>query len=193
MKIKHIIKKLFNIMGYEIQKFNNGLSLDIHLKNIININKIDLIVDVGANEDQFGKMMRDMGYNGKIISFEPSSLAFNILKSKCDTNWIPYNFALGEFNGDKILNIFGSSLFSSFYDGSQFGNEKFNSELKVTGIEQVSIRTLDSVLNDLKTDNRIFLKMDTQGYFISYIDNEIIIRIYVSDQEYTDIFDEYVG
>jgi hypothetical protein len=46
---------------------------------------------------------------------------------------------------------------------------------------------------NLPPDTHPQFKMDTQGYFISYIDNEIIIRIYVSDQEYTDIFDEYVG
>jgi FkbM family methyltransferase len=41
---------------------------------------INLVLDVGANVGQFGLSLRNRGYAGQIMSFEPVSDAFNELK-----------------------------------------------------------------------------------------------------------------
>jgi FkbM family methyltransferase len=35
--------------------------------------KVNTIFDIGANEGQFGVLLREIGFEGKIVSFEPLS------------------------------------------------------------------------------------------------------------------------
>lgn len=163
-KFKLIIKKFFKLFGFEILNFNNNLTLDIHLKYLFNRNNYDLVIDVGANEGQFGLLCRNIGYKGLIISFEPVTKTFsNLVKHQSD-NWHCYNFALGSENGSRELKIYNSSLFSSFLDISDYGSERFINELSTHTTQIVNIYTLDEILKNYPKFNNIFLKMDTQGF-----------------------------
>src|SRR2546423_8564507 len=58
---------------------------------------IDLVIDVGANQGQFARTMRDqLSYRGRIVSFEPLTNAFAALRRAAagDPSWICYNIAL---------------------------------------------------------------------------------------------------
>jgi hypothetical protein len=41
---------------------------------------VDLALDVGAAQGQFARQLRNVGFRGKIISFEPLSTTFSVLK-----------------------------------------------------------------------------------------------------------------
>ena len=77
------------------------------------------MIDVGANSGQYGLFLREIGYKGYIVSFEPVASVFEKLKEICeqDDKWFCYDFALGEKTEDKIINVYESTVFSSFLAG----------------------------------------------------------------------------
>lgn len=54
------------------------------------IYKIDTVLDVGANIEQYALWLRECRYKGRIISFELLSKAHHqlIINSRKDSNWI---------------------------------------------------------------------------------------------------------
>ena len=86
------------------------------LKTILKRYQINTVLDVGANEGQFVEELRQMGYEGKIISFEPVSTVFAQLAQKAqnDPNWDVYNLALGEENTEKSIYILTTPFLAHF-------------------------------------------------------------------------------
>lgn len=162
-----MIKKMFDLLGYELVKKKESPLLGAHLKKIIEGYKINLVIDVGANNGQFGRLLREIGYKGDILSFEPVSSTFEKLQKNSvnDKKWRQVKLALGNKKGTGVINVFDSTDFSSILNPNEFGKKTFQ-QIRTSQAETIEIDTLDNILandNDLKT-RRIFLKMDTQGY-----------------------------
>ncbi|MFZ0305849.1 MAG: FkbM family methyltransferase [Terracidiphilus sp.] len=124
---------------------------------------IDVVIDVGANVGQFGKWLRESGYRGRIVSFEPISSAFQVLSRAAagDGNWDVYQCGLGAVSGVARLNVSELSVFSSILDSTNAGS-LHDKRMAVDHIEEISIRTLDDVVAGMQ--GKILLKVDTQGY-----------------------------
>jgi len=168
MSLKHKLRQLFWKFGYDIVRFTPSFS-DIKSKRLLLKNyNINLIIDIGANTGQFAKKCRnDLVYTNRIISFEPLSSAYNLLRLNAnkDKNWDVYNFALGDIDGTMKINIAGNSVSSSLHK-MKSTHIKSAPKSKYIGSEYIKIKRLDSIFNDLcisKTKN-IFLKIDTQGH-----------------------------
>lgn len=159
------IKRKFNaITGFEIIKYPTP-ELDRRIKLLQHYN-IDVIIDVGANIGQYGSEMRNIGYKGRIISFEPTSEAFEKLSktSRNDPNWEIHHSSLGERDGKTTINISKNSVSSSLLNNLP---ELTQSAPNASFIkkEEIDIKKLDSVFNSLNIqNNNIYLKIDTQGY-----------------------------
>jgi len=134
----------------------------VHLRRLLEILNINCVLDVGANRGQYARELREIGYRGHIISFEPIEGEFRTLCEafKNDTKWEGYQCALGCENGSKPFHVNTRlSVLSSFLP-------RINEEHDVA-VQEVEIRRLDSLFPALveKIPNpRVFLKMDTQGY-----------------------------
>jgi FkbM family methyltransferase len=146
-----------------------------HIKNrfkIINANNINLLLDVGANAGQFGKRMREYGFNHKIISFEPVADTFSLLKSVAekDGNWEAVNLGLGDKNESLTINVAKNSQSSSFLDMHETHIKARPNSVYIA--EQLAtIKRLDELLPQIVNGNeRIMLKIDTQGYEKKVID-----------------------
>jgi FkbM family methyltransferase len=129
--------------------------------------KIDLVLDVGANTGQFASEIRQGGYAGRIVSFEPLSQAYDelLLSSAADSMWEAYpRCALGDHNGDIEINIAGNSFSSSILPMLE-SHRSAAPESAYVSKEVVPIKTLDAVAGPyLKDAQAPFLKIDTQGF-----------------------------
>jgi FkbM family methyltransferase len=126
--------------------------------------QIDLVFDVGANTGQYGSWLRERGYRGRIISFEPIAEVFAHLErsARDDALWDVHRFALGAEPGSAEINVSRSTDFSSILP-VRAAARTFDENATVARTETIEIRTLDDVAADLPPSRR-FLKIDTQGF-----------------------------
>jgi FkbM family methyltransferase len=124
---------------------------------------IRLVIDVGANQGQFGEWLRGNGYRGKILSIEPGKAEFAILSRRAakDGNWEALNCGLGARPGAALLHVSRLSVFNSFLDLSPAA-ELHDERMAVDHTEEVAVRTLDEI--GIPHAERVLLKIDTQGY-----------------------------
>lgn len=164
----NIIKRTAELLGYELINKKHQPSLMPHLRNLIRQDRVDLVIDAGANRGQFSLLLRRYGYRGEIHSFEPVSSAFEILEkvSSKDHDWHVHQLALGDENGQQVINISNLTPLSSFLEPTNFGKQNFT-DIAAVDRETVEVRTLCTVFEELGidcSDRTILLKMDTQGY-----------------------------
>ena len=154
-------------VGFELRRFSVEQSENARFISMLRTHNVNLIFDVGANAGQFGVLLRKIGFDGKIISFEPLSDAREILLniSKNDPLWqIALQTAIGEENGEIEIQIAGNSHSSSVLDMLDT-HVRAAPDSKYIGKEKVALRTLDSIALDYMDSNSIaFIKIDTQGY-----------------------------
>ena len=154
-------------MGYDISRFDPKSHALARRRKLLESYAIDTVLDVGANIGQFAIQMRkDLGFSGKIISFEPLSSAFELLKLNAagDPKWRVMHCALGDAESESEINVAGNSYSSSFLDMLPF-HIKSAPRSQYIGRETVEIKTLDSMMDDLcSMGANIYLKIDTQGY-----------------------------
>ena len=141
----------------------NGIREKQMLAELLSDLHVTCVVDAGANRGQYSRMLRRLGYRGKIISFEPNPAVFQMMVSTMskDPNWKGVNCGLGSADGELEMNIFDDSLISSFLPGGQILSSKVDQVLRVP------VKRLDGILPDLLEDlaqQRIYLKCDTQGF-----------------------------
>jgi FkbM family methyltransferase len=136
---------------------------------------IDTVLDVGAHEGGYRRFLRQhVGYTGRIISFEPVPAVFRRLVDSAagDTAWRGIQAALGDIDGELVINVCDKTTMSSFLprDTARLAGLGYRHLLRVTDVvrtEPVTVRRLDSVvvgLLDGRDEARVFLKCDTQGF-----------------------------
>ena len=79
-------------------------------------NNVSTLLDVGANTGYWAKEVRDSGFTGRIVSFEPQSKAYQQLQqmARDDNNWEVFHYALGDEDNNEQINISENSVSSSF-------------------------------------------------------------------------------
>ncbi len=115
---------------------------------------------------------RKYGFDGEIISFEPLTSAFQQMSvnAKNDKKWQQNNFALGNENGNSFINI-ARNLVSSSINEMLAAHKSAEPNSLFIGTEKIEIKRLDDIFkNYYKEDDKILLKVDTQGYEKNVID-----------------------
>jgi FkbM family methyltransferase len=168
--IARILKSGLRRFGYDITVYPmpDWYLLRAGLSELLTSQRINCVIDVGANYGQYGDFLRQIGYKGNIVSFEPVSASFRLLADhvKNDRAWRVYNLAVGAVDDTLEMNVMEEDQFSSLLSMNSYGREQFLSETVVTRKEKVKVVRLDSIISEITAgieNPRIYLKMDTQG------------------------------
>jgi FkbM family methyltransferase len=172
--------------------------------------EISVVLDVGANRGQYGTMLREWGYHGRIVSFEPQALAHAALarRASADPTWrVAPRMALGARDGEVEIEVSAESDMSSILPQSALLREVSPSSA-VLRKEAVPLRRLDEVVGpDLTSADRVFLKIDTQGYEPQVLDGAglllerlsgiqlemSLVPLYEGERDFRAQFDELVA
>lgn len=162
---KHV-KTFFRKFGLELKRYDMYSSESLQLQRLLQYKKIETVIDVGANIGQFAINLRLSGYRGKIISFEPTSDAHKMLRQNAnnDPNWIVADrMAIGDRNGEVEINVSANSVASSVLTVLDSHGE-IDPGSKIIRKELVPIKKLDSILEKFDLKDKIFLKIDVEGF-----------------------------
>ena len=136
------------------------------LKNFLQKQQIELVIDIGANRGQFAKYVRSAGFKGSIVSFEPLKDAFLVLEQATleDKKWDCYKLAVSSRRG-KATMYRTQNEWSSSLQETLDNTKKLTPRLESAGTEQIESITLAEALNLANAKKfRTFLKLDTQGH-----------------------------
>jgi FkbM family methyltransferase len=129
--------------------------------------RVDVVFDVGANSGQFVNGLRSAGYKGRIVSFEPLSEPFALLKSKStkDPLWDCRQCALGDLDGTIAINVAGNAGQSSSALPMMEAHQEACPQANYVGTEEVLVHRFDSIAQEfLRPTDVSFLKIDVQGF-----------------------------
>lgn len=163
MSLKHIIRNSLRKLGVSVRRypsiFDQGHIRSLVFKHL----EIDLVLDVGANVGSYGAEIREFGYTGQIISFEPVKELYDRVcnRAKADPHWSVQHCALGDTDGTAEINV--ANDMSSLLDRAANDNDSVNFAFQRK--ETISIARLDTILPRLVSGKKnIWLKLDVQGF-----------------------------
>ncbi len=163
--VKSAIKGLLHRVGYRLVRLNT-LSGSRRVK-MTQHHDIQTVIDVGGNIGGYGAELREYGYTGRIISFEPTTQAYEKLaaRTKNDKNWAVIKTAIGDVNGEATINVAANQAESSSLLPMLGLHEQCAPDARYISKEKVPLKTLNSVLSGvLLPHEKVLLKIDTQGY-----------------------------
>lgn len=164
--IRRMTHRLLRKSGFDILRYNVDNFSSLRRTHILKPLSIDVVFDIGAAEGTYALQIREESYKGRIISFEPLPLAFNILQSRAsnDTLWDVKCMAIGDLDGHIDINISANWASSSLLPMSS-NHVTALPQASYIAKEKVQISKLDSLSKKLiKSNDRVFLKADVQGF-----------------------------
>jgi FkbM family methyltransferase len=159
----------------EIQRAARRVGVDIRrhrpstaerLVGLLRHSGVSLLADVGANVGDWAVELRDAGYAGRIVSVEPLSEPFDRLARRAarDPMWKAVRCAAGAERSTATINVAGTTQSSSLLEMQQAHVDALPAS-RYVGVEEVDVRRLDELLAaPVAADDRIFVKLDVQGY-----------------------------
>ena len=163
---KRLAHHMFRLSGYDFLRYTPENFVSLRRAQILHAHNVNLVLDVGASEGTYAKELREAGYSGRIISFEPLLQSFSFLKrcSASDPLWNCENLAIGDSDGVIEMNVSGHKTSSSILPLAKAHIQAMPASA-IVGKEKVTIAQLNSLSDKLfKPDDRIYLKIDVQGY-----------------------------
>jgi len=159
------IRGLARRMGYELRQYTPLRSFAAARQDLLERRGVDVVLDVGANAGQYGTMLRELGFAGRLVSLEPVAEAYAELerRARADGAWEAVLVAASDRDGEITLNVTGDSRSSSVLPR----NERFADKAGWAPKESVRVaaRRLDGLVDELlRPGERPYLKLDIQGY-----------------------------
>jgi FkbM family methyltransferase len=161
------LKRMLRRLGYDVHHYRPDSSAEARFMTMLAHHRINLVFDVGANVGQFAKSLREDGYAGRIVSFEPVSASWDKLveASSGDPLWeVAPRCAIGEEDGEVEMHVSKNTVSSSILGMLDTHLEAAPDSAYVRE-EITPLRRLDTLAPEyLRPDSNLFIKIDTQGY-----------------------------
>jgi FkbM family methyltransferase len=164
--VKEALRRMLRAVGYDLHRYIPANVPDAQIAQVLRSFGIDLVLDVGANTGQYGRLLRGLGYRGRIVSFEPLAEAHRALAAAVagDASWTAApRTAVGDHDGEIVINIAANSASSSVRPMLESHRDAAPHATYV-GSETTPIATLDSLSEAWLPGARAMVKIDTQGY-----------------------------
>jgi FkbM family methyltransferase len=165
--MKQAIQRVARRLGYDIRKFSLMRSESAGVAEMVKSNAVESVIDIGANAGQFALGLRKFGYAGQIVSFEPLPDVHRLLRKNAerDSKWVVAEpMAIGDSEGIISINVAGNAGESSSILKMTEKHTAADPNSAYVGSIQVLSRQLDTVLPELTSSRRLFLKIDVQGF-----------------------------
>jgi FkbM family methyltransferase len=161
--LRDLLRRLARRAGYEVRQYTPLRSFAAAREALLA--RTDVVVDVGANAGQYGELLRERGYAGRLVSLEPVAEAYEQLRrrAEADGNWEAVLVAASDTDGELTLNVTSDSRSSSVLRR----NERFADKPGWAPKESRSVpaRRLDGLVDELlRPGEGAYLKLDVQGY-----------------------------
>jgi FkbM family methyltransferase len=165
--LSHIHSEFANVNGHKMYLDPND-SLNLSIKEIHepfetelvkdHVNKGEFVLDVGAHIGYYSLIMaRCVGKNGKVFSFEPNPLNFNILKKNIEINEYQ-NIVLEE---KAVSNKNGTT--NLYLSKGNSGMHRIHPSKYCEDVISVDVVKLNSYFNNQITKKIRFIKIDAEG------------------------------
>ena len=161
---RNLTRSAANQLGYDVHR--RDLSHPARRAAAMRLRNIDLVLDIGANGGQYVSWLREFGYDGQIVSFEPIPRVFEDLRARYagDARWAGRCCAVGAEPGELEINVSESSLLSSFLPARAELSSRIHAA-EVTEKLSVPVVRLDDVWDDVvPAGSAPMLKIDVQGF-----------------------------
>jgi FkbM family methyltransferase len=199
-------------LGIHIGKYPPDGKLPRALRDLLALMEINVVLDVGAFTGQYASELREIGYKGRIVSFEPVPSSYGKLKARMqhDPLWSGEPFGLSDENREALIKTYARGDFNSLLDLHEDAEQAYSLDPSLRSETPIQLRRLDTVLPQLLDgieSPRIFLKMDTQGHDVSVVRgatgvlDQILglqselpgVRIYDGMLSMADVLESYAG
>lgn len=159
-----LLQSAFGMAGLHVTRAANTLARK--RLALLRQAKATVVLDVGANTGQYAAELRRHGFDGRIVSFEPLSAPYQVLSRMAgsDPRHECLRVALGNSDQAQVMQVSGNVVSSSLF---QITDEAVAAcpESTAVGAETVRVARLDTIRDEvLRADDRVYLKIDTQGY-----------------------------
>lgn len=155
--------RLAGHLGYEMVPLE--LHKGIPLLECLARHAVRTVIDVGANQGQFGNRLRMLGWEGPILSIEPLPSAFRLLEAVARQSppWEVVQVAAGQSPGVANINVSRNSVSSSLLRPAKMHLEAAPLSTTMQSIA-VTVEPLDAVVERSHAVGPFLIKIDTQGY-----------------------------
>lgn len=167
-ELELLAKNLLRRLGFEVSYTSPGGSFAAALGALLKAHGVDFVFDVGAATGQYGAMLRSVGYEGRIVSFEPLSSSHRRLSARArgDELWtVPSPRVIGAKQGTATLHVHPDPDRSSLLRASDV--EAGVASSRVEAVESVRVEQSSLVREweeHVLGDETVFVKADVQGY-----------------------------
>jgi FkbM family methyltransferase len=164
----HEVKMLVHRAGFDVSRDTFKHRFVYQMRQ----HRIDTVLDIGANNGQFVKLLRQSKFTGQIHSVEPLQSAYDVLAATAagDPLWTVQRAAVSAEPGTLTMHVARNSVSSSVLPMLDRHSSAAPSAQYVA-TEDVPATTVDEIVTATGLDpERTMLKIDVQGYERAVLD-----------------------